>query len=342
MTPNCNKFDNSKFELFMKFFILSIATLFIFSNTVFSQNDKQKAIMKYMEANQHYLKKEFVEAGDKYKAAFKLNKANKVAAFNSACSYALAKNADKAVEMAQIAYEAGMYSFDDPDFDSIRGDERFAAIEAIATADIESTKSRTMDPVVVLPSEDVEPGLGMIIAMHGYGGDPENFKQAYQAVAKKYNMILVCLRATEVTGKDAFHWNFSQSEIYRINTQIKKVIKDYKIEGDKVILTGFSQGGYLTYLVGVGNSQLFAGLIPVAGQFNASKVQFDEVLNKDLKLYSMVGKEDKPDYLKGANEAKELFEKNKMRAKVVEYNAGHTYPANSNQLISEGIDWILK
>lgn len=328
----------------MKFFILSIITLFLFSNAILAQNDAKAAIIKYMEANQHYLKKEYNEAGNKYKAAFELNKANKAAAFNSACSYALANDIDNAVAMAQIAYEAGNYGFaEETDFDSIRSDERFAAIEAIATADIAATKEKGTDPVVVEPPiELLKMGnpRGLIVAVHGYGGAPETFQEPFKFAVDKYNVVLLCLRGSEINGKDAFHWNFSREEYMRIDSQINEAIIKYDVDPSRVILTGFSQGGFICYNFGLQKLDKFVGLMPIAGNFS-NKNSVVEDASKGAKIYSLVGKSDKPSYLSSAEEAKKLLVKQEIEMKIVKYDGGHIIPDNHEELFSEAIEWFL-
>lgn len=46
---------------------------------------------------------------------------------------------------------------------------------------------------------------------------------------------------------------------------IELVKKEYPVDPTRVFLTGFSQGGMLTYTIGLAHPELFAGLIPIGG-----------------------------------------------------------------------------
>lgn len=328
----------------MFFFALIFVT---FNQIVFTQNvDMEKVASLYEQANQLYQDGNYKESATIYREGYELGKETKYAsvmAYNSACSYALSGNAENAIKMANEAYEAGMLVFEsDSDFDSIRENEEFVALCKKANAEMEELEKAYKDPLVVLPADFDEMNSSkhlLIFAIHGYGGTPPQFAEIYKDVAEKQNAIVVCSRATEVISRTGYGWTFEEEELERLKKELAFVAEKYKIPAEQTILTGFSQGGYLTYLLGGENSDLFAGLIPVAGNFPED---FEpKITNKNLKIFSIVGEKDSEKNRIGNKKANAYFNENGTKMKLNFFDMGHTYPENSFEVLMEGIQFVL-
>lgn len=69
-----------------------------------------------------------------------------------------------------------------------------------------------------------------------------------------------------------------------IAAAIGKVEKDYSVDPSKVFLFGFSQGGFLTYKVGLTYPELFRGLLPAGGWIDADSLHHLTLPEKAQKL----------------------------------------------------------
>ena len=89
-------------------------------------------------ADQAYEAKQFGQAAALYAQAAGLDKRDKAAPFNAACSYALAGDRDNALRYLEAAFAAGYLDADraakDAGLASLRGDARFEALLARMTA----------------------------------------------------------------------------------------------------------------------------------------------------------------------------------------------------------------
>jgi len=113
----------------------------------------------------------------------------------------------------------------------------------------------------------------------------------------------------------------------------------YKIDAKRVVYSGFSQGGGLTYTVGLPNSELFAGLIPVAGMYKA--FDFTTLKNKDIKIFTILGSKDRSEYLDTSKSLVKSCEEHGIEIKHNIYDIGHTYPENRDEVLIEALNFIF-
>lgn len=117
---------------------------------------------------------------------------------------------------------------------------------------------RSFQYAMAVPSS-YEPsrGYGLIVCLHGAGFTGEAYLDRWQSrLGDEY--ILVC--PTYPAGA----WFTRQAEEL-VLAVVREVTKQYHIDPDRVFLTGMSNGGVGTWLIGMHHAPLFAGLAPMAG-----------------------------------------------------------------------------
>lgn len=326
-------------------FLAFLASLILTCSFAQPDNQREESRLIYQTAYELYDAKKYEEAGVNFEKAYELDRTNAYAAYNGACAYSLAGDKLNATKLAAAAYELGMMGFDaDKDFDNVRTFAPFETVAKKARNELKALSLQEPKSVIKLPENfKADAKRPLIVALHGYGGSPESFANAYSFAVEKYNAIVLSIRATEVDGRNSFHWNMGEEEAERIKTEIDKAIKKYNIDKSKIMLTGFSQGGYLSWNFGLQNSELFCGLLPVAGSFDSEKTDLSKVKNTNIKVYSIIGKKDNPKYEATNMQAMQLGNELGLKFKVKNfYNIGHTYPANEEVELSKAFDWFLK
>lgn len=105
---------------------------------------------------------------------------------------------------------------------------------------------------------------GLLIALHGGGagsGDAGSAADAYQSAAGKLGWLMI---APEVLEKTEHGWTDSGSEEFVLEL-VECALRTWKIDRDRVYVSGHSMGGYGTWTLGAHHADRVAGLAASAG-----------------------------------------------------------------------------
>src|SRR5881628_217506 len=167
--------------------------------------------------------------------------------------------------------------------DAERADQLFAEIlgrqdatPAAVSAILASGRPYRTEPVGALPSRELrlaervfsyglyvpdsyrlDKPYGLVVCLHGAGFTGDTYLERWQTrLGEDY--LLAC--PTLVQGT----WWSRRAEDLVLAT-IHAVRSRYRVDPDRIFLTGMSNGGIGTFLIGVHHAALFAGLAPMAG-----------------------------------------------------------------------------
>ena len=107
----------------------------------------------------------------------------------------------------------------------------------------------------------------LIIALHGMGGDENSYfdqylQGAFKVEAEKRGYIVACPKGREPAS---MYIGPAEKDVMDV---IAEVRRDYKVDADRIYMTGHSMGGYGTWSVAMNHPEVFAALAPVAGGGN--------------------------------------------------------------------------
>ena len=171
--------------------------------------------------------------------------------------------------------------------------------------------------------------MGLIIGLHGSGGDGGGFLRAWSSsLLSKYRFIMVApdsLTRTWAMGGDA---EGQKREGDYIKAIVERMRKDYRIDEEKIFVTGFSAGSsYLMVAIAaldqfrafkIRGAALFSG--GVTGQMGVRKDKAEETT---IRIY--VGAADTP-HLGPAQNAVDSFKKAGYRCELLKVRGAHNYP----------------
>ena len=324
--------------------------ILIFPVVLFGQSDEDVLTFKKMhesgeyfkEGEEYYKKRKFEKAGDAFAKSFDILGTNGEAAYNAACAYSLANVKDKAIEYSEKALKAGIYDFEDePDFFNIKGTNEFQDIVFRSKIMKEEVMNQSMEPIFIMPDGYTKSKkYPLIVAFHGFNSSPDNFSVIYKDVANELGCILMLSRGTKVIKKGSFAWTYEEEEYNRVLDEIEMAKLMHSVDPSKVILTGFAQGGFMAYALGLVKSQDFRGILPVAGLI-PKNVSVSKMRNKDMKVFAIVGEKDSPKILSQNREGQKVFKQNNVPFKLKTFDIGHEYPPNRKEVLKEGLKWIL-
>lgn len=299
------------------------------------------------QAGTAYTVKDYAGSIAAYKSSLRFRPDNPTAVFNIACNYSLLGDKKEALKWLSKAVDLGMYSFDgDEDMDNIRGTKEYKKLLAKADKLLAAIRDRIAEPVVALP-DGYDPGRPhpLLVAMHGFGGEPQNFSKAFAKACGGRGYILCCPYAPVVMGKAAFHWGDGEQDGLaekRILESVKLMRSRHNIDTSRIILAGFSQGGYMAFLLGLKHPGLFRGAIPIAGRYDTLlNRHLEKASGEGIKYYILIG-ELEPENRRQSNlEAMSRMMAAGISASLSAYSGvGHAFPGDPVFELDRALEWI--
>lgn len=104
----------------------------------------------------------------------------------------------------------------------------------------------------------------LIVALHGASGSGREYVWTWQRLAAEHGYLVLAPKSTDIT------WSVLQPHIdaASVTGAIDRVLADYRIDRQRVLLTGLSDGATFSYLLAFLAPEYFAGLAPIAGELS--------------------------------------------------------------------------
>ncbi|MDQ1265207.1 MAG: large repetitive protein [Bacteroidota bacterium] len=135
----------------------------------------------------------------------------------------------------------------------------------------------TRDVSFYVPGGPPSKRFPLIIGLHPAQTPASAMRQLLQGSAESLGAILACPEGPDGDG-------------LAIMPLVDWIKKTYKVDSTKVILTGYSAGGYPTFQVGLSNTSTFKGLIGIAPSVSTYGINMNSV--SELGIAIIVGKSD--------------------------------------------------
>ncbi len=270
--------------------------------------------------------------------------------YNLACVYALSGDGDSAVHWLGRAAASGFSKLSfldqDPDLDIVRDRRGFASVRAVVVEN-HSRRQREvrqivsgLPPLIVAPEAlDLDRPAPLIIALHGYGDHAENYPRLWGGAAERMGAILAVPFGARRVGNGRAWGDVDEAETI-LELTLEAVRERYEVDEEQIVLTGFSQGGFMAMALGVRHPDLFVGVIPMAGGYIPEIDLPPAASDDDPRYYFMVGARDRAvdEVRRAAGDFKVAGYEVKLR---VLPGTGHTFPRATNQELSKALRFVL-
>ncbi|MEQ9617455.1 MAG: dienelactone hydrolase family protein [Phycisphaerales bacterium] len=278
---------------------------------------------------------------------------NGLSAYNLACAFALDGRLDEAAKWLRNAgthgYDRPEHARHDPDFDAIRDHpvyrEAMLVIRTNREHDLEQFKVWwDRQPLIVIkPELEPEGPAPLIVALHGYGSTGQDMAERWRKVASDAGAVLVAPESGRtIEGQNGFQWTMEDEAEWIVRRSIERAQAHTKIDAERIVLTGFSQGGYIAIRHGLKFPESVAGVIPVAGLYDAQRTPFNEFKPSTPlpRFYLMVGARD--EMLESMRTAEKAFDERGGQVELVVYdNVGHTFPPDTDEELAKALEYVL-
>ncbi len=273
-----------------------------------------------------------------------------VVKYNLACAYALSGDEDAALHWLGRAAASGFAKLShldtDSDLDSVRDRPGYSSIRA-AVAENESRDNKEIakrvatSPILIVapPGYEKRRPAPLIIAFHGYGDRAENYPRFWRGPAAEYGAILAVPQGMQPVG-NGFGWGSVDEADAIFQRTLREVGRKYAVDPDQVVLTGFSQGGFIALALGLRYPELSVGVIPMAGPYIPEIDAPPPARAGDPSYYIIVGSRDRAvsDMRRAARDYESAGFDVKLR---VVPSTGHSFPQDSHRELTNALQWIL-
>jgi phospholipase/carboxylesterase len=183
---------------------------------------------------------------------------------------------------------------------------------------------------------DAARALPLVVAMHGGSGNGGAFLWSWVREARTRGLIVIAPTASGST------WSLMEPEVDgpNIDRMVEHVADQYAIDKARQLLTGMSDGGTFTYVLGFRSDCRFTHLAPVAAAFHPMMMTFaDSSRAHGLPVHIVHGAQDwmfPPEIARSAQLALEQAGAAVIYREIADLS--HTYPRDENGVI---LDWFL-
>ena len=210
-----------------------------------------------------------------------------------------------------------------------------------------------LDSIIIKPEEGTEI-KNAIILLHGYGGDGKDISMLTLNWKRHLpNTVFICPNGHEKCdlNPSGYQWfdltkddsNYILDESLKAEKKINKFLdeikNEYKLDNDKIILSGFSQGCMMSISVGLTSEKPFSCIVGFSGKI----INLDDLKTRRKNSTNTLlihGDQDdivSPTYLL---EAKDFFLRENINLEThLIKNCGHHIPIESSSI---ALNYILK
>lgn len=221
--------------------------------------------------------------------------------------------------------------------------QSLAALEAPGDASQRVGLFRSGEPgarggfdLYVPESYDGREAWPLVVALHGGSGSGEDFLWTWLREARSRRMLLLAPTSREST------WSLAAPELDgdALRRQLDWVASQWRVDRDRVLLTGLSDGATMTLLVGLGPDSPFSHLAPVSGVLHPQNFANGNLERaRGRPIYLVHGALDWMFPIGLARDAARLLEEGGAELVFRELaDLSHTYPREENARIIQWFD----
>lgn len=271
--------------------------------------------------------------------------------YNIACMESRLGNADEAIRLMSESISLGGFRDDmarqmeeDGDLEPLRADARFKELVEKARR----LKDDRVEPAfkVVLPKRyDKEHAAPLLVVLHPWGGDMNETAERWKQAADRIGAILLVPQGTFRVADGGYRWDESFANVEsQVIEAIDEISRKHMIDESKIIVAGFSQGGWAAFGLARKHPTRIRGALSICGKFDDefASASRNKALKK-LRVVIMIGEEDEQEILESNRAAEKLFKEVGAKVRKLSYeNIGHDFPRNLNTELAKALDFLLE
>jgi predicted esterase len=268
--------------------------------------------------------------------------------FNLALIYARLDQAGRAARVLLSALDNGVffsvYAFDHELFDPLREMDLFEEFTARNEEKINEARKNSVSKYSVVTPEGYEEGkeYPLFIALHGGGGNMEDFKGVWKSSLIDKEFIALFVQSSLVVSMNGYSWTEDLEVSKReIKDAYDEVVRNYAIDDKEIIVGGFSSGGVASLEVSLCNTLPVAGFVVLCPPKPESFTEENLAAAKDRGLRGTILTTEMDGRLESQKEMAAMMKKVGFEHVFrVTPDIGHWFPEDLDVQIDEAINHI--
>lgn len=299
-----------------------------------------------------YHAKDYDKAIEIGKKLSELDPQNPSHQYNLGCLFSLKGDADSAIKSLEKATELGFSDLhlieSDDDLASIRSRPEYKTIVDTVkknrgkTLETYKEQAEKGEPLIYSPEGlPADKPVACVVVLHPFGGTAEWIVERWKGAAKKLGVLVVAPRAVIPQGQ-GFRWQDADLTDKIVMKALDYAKAKHKIDDKKIVISGFSEGGAMTFVMAMRHGDVFCGAIPVGGVMSDPLVGWDEIKKRKLpRFVIMIGDQEPKASLDNNREAVKKLEDAGAKTKLNIYpGLGHDFPKDTEKELSEAVSAV--
>jgi predicted esterase len=274
-----------------------------------------------------------------------------IVAFNLACVLARSGDSSAAIKWLARASDLGFDRVEvmdeDPDLDSLRDAREFSSVRAAVAANLERRRAAAgrhaaSSPLLIVAPDraDGSASRPLVVVLHGYGDRPDHHPPFWGPAARDFDAILAFPEGPERVG-DGRGWGGVEEADVIVRATLERLAADFEIDRDRIVLAGFSQGGFMAMALGIRHRDLVRGVVAVAGPYIPEVDAPPPARAGDPRFFFLVGGRDRN--ASGVRRAADDFSAAGYASRLrVVPGLGHGLPRSSDKELGRALRFVLE
>lgn len=261
---------------------------------------------------------------------------------------ALSEKTEMALAALRQAVDSGYWYTpqslqEDPDLASLQNNPEFKRLAAICAERFHEVSQNTHPGrMLALPVQGAPDPYPLLVTLHGRNTNAANTLPYWQSLCAQGWMV-AALQSSQVIGMNSYCWDDRAKAIQEVQAGLMELLHGYPLDPDRVILSGFSQGGGLAIWMALQQLILCRGFIVVAPFLPEAETMTDNPTQStasSLRGYLLTGELDSYQRMFDQIEAGLLtFQVACQRERYPELE--HEYPPDFERSLEKAIEFIF-